>query len=215
MHALDPFAGATDDAPVDPQVWWCDPDDAALVLGSRQRAVSLDSDVVSASGLAVVRRRSGGGAVIVRPGATVWIDAVLPHGLAPDDVRGAMVWIGERWREAVEPFVAVAGNPHDLTVHRGGMVDSAWSDLVCFAGIGPGELLLGGRKLVGLSQRRTRRGLRLQGLVHRAPLTSILASMLGGDLPTSDLAEPALLPGLEPGELAAALGARIHEGLVS
>ena len=46
---------------------------------------------------------------------------------------------------------------------------SRWSSRVCFAGIGPGEVVgaaTDGRKLVGLSQRRTRRGARLQSAVH-------------------------------------------------
>jgi lipoate-protein ligase A len=37
---------------------------------------------------------------------------------------------------------------------------SRWSPLVCFAGLGPGEVLVDGRKVVGLSQRRTRAGAR-------------------------------------------------------
>ncbi len=206
LHALDPFADITDSAPVDPQVWWCDPTDAALVLGSRQSPELLDDAAVSAAGLSVVRRRSGGGAVIVRPDAMVWIDVVLPHGMAPDDIRGAMVWIGERWRRAVAPFVGVA---RELMVHRDGMVESAWSDLICFAGIGPGEVLLDGCKLVGLSQRRTRHGLRMQGLAHRSPLTAALPGLLGGDLPTANLDEPAALAALTADTIAAALAAQI------
>jgi hypothetical protein len=39
---------------------------------------------------------------------------------------------------------------------------------VCFAGRGPGEVITAdGRKLLGLSQRRTRNWIRLQCLVHR------------------------------------------------
>jgi lipoate-protein ligase A len=36
------------------------------------------------------------------------------------------------------------------------MQSSAWSARVCFAGVGPGEVLIGSRKVVGISQRRTR-----------------------------------------------------------
>jgi hypothetical protein len=42
------------------------------------------------------------------------------------------------------------------------MVVTPWSSLVCFDGFGPGEVLLDGRKLVGMSQRRTRTASRLQ-----------------------------------------------------
>jgi lipoate-protein ligase A len=42
------------------------------------------------------------------------------------------------------------------------MVRTEWSELVCFAGLGPGEVTVGGRKVVGISQRRTRDAARFQ-----------------------------------------------------
>lgn len=207
LHAADPFGAAGLDAP---QVWWCRPDDDAIVLGSRQTSEVIDPGACAAAGLAVVRRRSGGGLVVIRRAAMIWIDLVLPHGVAPDDVRGAMVWAGERWRDAL---VAIAGfDAGDLTVHRGGMESSTWSDLVCFAGIGPGEVLLDGRKLVGLSQRRTRHGIRVQGLVHTASPTSDLLAVVPEPRPSGAPPEPALaaLDGaIAAGAIAAFLTARI------
>jgi lipoate-protein ligase A len=47
-------------------------------------------------------------------------------------------------------------------VHTGTLVSNEWSKLVCFAGLGPGEVVLDGQKVVGVSQRRTRVGARLQ-----------------------------------------------------
>ena len=52
-------------------------------------------------------------------------------------------------------------------VHGGGLICTPWCSLVCFAGLGPGEVTLGGAKLVGISQRRTRAGARFQCAVHR------------------------------------------------
>jgi hypothetical protein len=40
--------------------------------------------------------------------------------------------------------------------HAGAIRHSDWSRKVCFAGVGPGEVLMGARKVVGLAQRRTR-----------------------------------------------------------
>ncbi|HVW31171.1 MAG TPA: hypothetical protein VHL53_01415, partial [Acidimicrobiia bacterium] len=40
----------------------------------------------------------------------------------------------------------------------GALRTSAWSPRVCFAGLGPGEVTIAGRKVVGLAQRRTREG---------------------------------------------------------
>ena len=42
--------------------------------------------------------------------------------------------------------------------HSGPMVCTPWCRQVCFAGIGPGEVTVDGRKVVGLAQRRTRAG---------------------------------------------------------
>ena len=201
LHALDPFA----DHPVtDPEVWVCEPTDAALVLGSRQTPDLVDAEACRAAGLQIVRRRSGGGAVLLRPDAVLWIDVVLPHGVAPDDVRGSMVWIGERWAEVLAP--SVAGR---ISVHDGGMVCTPWSDLVCFAGVGPGEVLVDGRKFLGLSQRRTRHGIRVQGTLYRRPVTGEIPRLLVGALPDAALAEPHWDPSIRAADLAAELAERL------
>jgi lipoate-protein ligase A len=194
LHALDPSEAADLEAP---EVWWCDPGDAAIVLGSRQTPDVVDADACARAGLAVVRRRSGGGAVLVRGANVVWIDVVLPPGFVPEDIRASMVWIGERWASAVRPDVSGSA-----TVHEGGMVCTPWSDLVCFAGVGPGEVLVGDRKLVGLSQRRTRRWIRIQGMVHRRTTMAEVAGLFAGEVPAVPLPEPATLPEVDPGVVA-------------
>lgn len=163
LHHLDPFALHDGTAP-----WLlvCEATRPAVVLGSRQDPSELDLAACEAGGFEVVRRRSGGGVVVLRPDELIWIDIVVPaaaHGV-PGDVRGSMIWAGERWAEALGSIDRASPS---LTVHRGGMVATPWSQRLCFAGVGPGELLDGDRKLVGLSQRRTRHGARIQGLVHR------------------------------------------------
>jgi lipoate-protein ligase A len=197
LHALDPFVDRDGPAPDALEVWHCDPTDAAVVLGSRQEPELLDPVACRSAGLEIVRRRSGGGVVLLRPDAVVWLDLVVPHGAAPDDIRGSMLWAGERWCAALEPLV-----DGRLTVHRGGMVDTAWSDLACFAGLGPGEVLLAGRKLVGLSQRRTRNGVRIQGSIHRRTLQHELPGLFATDLPDERLEWPAVAPDLDAGALA-------------
>jgi lipoate-protein ligase A len=212
LHGLDPFADGSVESP---QVWVCAVDTPAIVLGSRQRPDLLDLDACARAGLEVVRRRSGGGAVLLRPDAVVWIDLVLPPGSVPDDIRASMVWAGERWCEAL---VAVGAAGDRMLVHRGGMVSTTWSDLVCFAGVGPGEVLVDGRKLVGLSQRRTRHGVRVQGQVHRRGLVSEMPGLFAVDMPADSVPEPALLAdvGVTAGrtsvdvELAAALAASME-----
>ena len=119
----------------------------SLVLGSTQSAVD-------APGIEVVRRRSGGGAVLVGPGEVVWADVLVPAGdpLWEEDVGIAFHWLGAVWVRAL----ASLGMGTDW--HRGAMVCTAWCRQVCFAGLGPGEVTTGGQKVVGIAQRRTRAG---------------------------------------------------------
>jgi lipoate-protein ligase A len=162
--------------------WVLEVERPALVLGSGQPDDSVDRAAVDAAGLDVTRRRSGGGAVLIVPGESVWIDALVPRDdpLWSDDVRHAFHWLGDVWVEALAELGV------DATVHRGGMVRSPWSELVCFAGLGPGEVTVDGRKLVGLSQRRTRHGARFQGIVHRRFSAAATADVLA--MPSEDRA---------------------------
>jgi lipoate-protein ligase A len=125
----------------------------ALVLGSAQPAAHVDAGRAARAGVEVVRRRSGGGAVIVGPDRLVWVDVLVPAGdpLWDDDIGRAAWWLGEVWIGALAD-VGVDG----AELHRGGLLRRPWSDRVCFAGLGPGEVTVGGSKVVGLAQRRTR-----------------------------------------------------------
>jgi lipoate-protein ligase A len=157
-----------------------DVDRPALVLGSAQRDDVVDRAACEASGVEVVRRRSGGGAVLLEPGEVLWVDVELPRGdpLWDDDVGRASWWLGERWAAAI----AEVGIP-GAVVHRGAVVASSWSPLACFAGLGPGEVTLGvgGPKVVGISQRRTRAGARFQCAVPLTWAPARLASLLALD----------------------------------
>jgi lipoate-protein ligase A len=140
-------------------VWVCEPTVPSLVLGSTQPEAVADAGACAAAGIEVVRRRSGGGAVLVEPGRILWLDVLLPAGdlLWEDDVARAFLWLGEVWRDALAD-VGVESRVHD-----GGLCTTAWSRLVCFGGLGTGEVVdAAGTKLVGLSQRRAREGARFQ-----------------------------------------------------
>ncbi len=134
------------------------PRDAAIVLASTQSVSALDHTAVARAGLSVVRRRSGGGAVVVRPGQMSWLDIEIPRDdpLWHDDVVEAARWVGERCAAAFETLAVrdVAVNAH--------MRRTPWTPLVCFAGLGPGEVTISGHKVLGVSQRRTREGARFQ-----------------------------------------------------
>jgi lipoate-protein ligase A len=129
----------------------------AVVLGSTQVEGVVDSRRAGARGIELVRRRSGGGAVLVTPGDPVWVDAWVPRGdpLWNDDVGRAFDWLGDAWTTALG-----AVGCQEMSAHRGGYAASTrWSSLVCFGGVGTGEVVTSdGRKVVGVSQRRNRNG---------------------------------------------------------
>lgn len=139
-------------------------DGSALVLGSTQPDADVDRRAASRLGVEVVRRRSGGGAVLLDPGATTWIDVEIGRDddLWEDDVGRAALWIGQAWVAALD-MVGVGG----AVVHTGPMRPSDLGRVVCFAGLAPGEVTIDGAKVMGVSQRRTRAGARFQCAVPR------------------------------------------------
>ncbi len=85
----------------------------------------------------------------------MWVDVFVPAGdpLWEADVGRAFHWLGEAWRDAM-----AAAGARSAEVHTGALIATPWSPLVCFAGLGPGEVTLDGAKVVGMSQRRARAG---------------------------------------------------------
>ncbi|NYI44654.1 lipoate-protein ligase A [Nocardioides aromaticivorans] len=150
-----------DDLP-EAEAWSYRPPGRGLVLGSAQQESIADLAAAERAGIAVAKRRSGGGAVYVDPARCVWVDVVLPpHDERwSDDVREATYWLGEAWQRAL------ASLGIDTRLYRGGLEQTPWGRLVCFAALGPGEVLVGDRKLVGISQRRTRAGARFQCIAY-------------------------------------------------
>jgi lipoate-protein ligase A len=178
-HARDVLEGAAR------TVWAFALDGPALVLGSTQAETDVDRSAAERLGVDVVRRRSGGGAVLLEPGDVAWVDVVVPRGdpLWHDDVAVAAEWLGEAWAAALGDLGVVGGE-----VHRGGLACGRLGSVVCFDGTGPGEVAVGGEKVVGISQRRTRAGARFQCSVplawrperHAALLAPGIARALAG-----------------------------------
>jgi lipoate---protein ligase len=172
-----------------------------VVLGSTQTKDVIDAGRAARAGVDVVRRSTGGGAVLVAPASQVWLDVWVPrgHGLWDDDIIGAAAWLGDAWMRALASLGAEA-----LRVHDGAAVRGAVADLVCFAGLGPGEGQVAtdtdtdtdtdtatdtdtdtatrrhaGAKVTGLAQRRTRTGARFHTTAplvwEPGPLSDLLA----------------------------------------
>lgn len=139
---------------------------AVVVLGRGQHHLATDP------GLPVRRRASGGGAVLSGP----WLLralVVLPrsHALARDGLMATARWYGE-----VHHHWLRAQGIADATLYRGPTLDH-WA---CFAGLGPGEVRVGDRKLVGIAQLWKRRHVLLSaGTLLAPPPWSRLCQSLG------------------------------------
>lgn len=164
----------------------------ALVLGSAQRDDEADGGACAAAGVTVVRRGTGGGAVLCDAGVLL-IDIAVPRGhpLGIDDVTEAYRPLGE----ALAAGLAEIGVETRLVA----VDDARASDgarrsaarRACWAGISPYELLLpDDRKLVGLAQRRRQGAVLHQVAIHVTSPPVKVADLLvdGADL----------LPWLEP-----------------
>jgi lipoate-protein ligase A len=148
------------------------PEAPSIVLGSAQPEEHVDRDAARREGVEVARRRSGGGAVLVTEETIVWVDLILPagHDLWEADVGKAGWWVGSAWAAALESLSV----PGDITVWKERLRSTDWSSRVCFAGVGPGEVLIDGKKAVGVAQRRTRSAALFQ--------TAVLIDWRPGDL---------------------------------
>jgi lipoate-protein ligase A len=189
-------------------------DRPAVVIGSGQPLTDVDMDAARDAGVEVVRRRSGGGAVLLDPDGVIWVDAIIPSGdpLWDADIRRATWWIGDAWAAAIEK---VGAGP--AQVWRGGMRATAWSGVVCFGGLGPGEVCRGPQKVVGVAQRRTRSAALFQTAALLSWDPARLLGLLRVDAAARDQGAVDLLPlavGVGP-ERAEALVEALVEGLTA
>ncbi|BAN02036.1 lipoyl protein ligase domain-containing protein [Ilumatobacter coccineus] len=182
-----------------PTVWIHRVERAALVLGSSQRDDIIDHDAAAALGVEVCTRRSGGGLVLVDPDASCWIDVLIPpsHTLWSDDVNRAFHWVGDTWLRTLTGL----GVP-DLTVHTGRLEHAAEGRFLCFAGLGPGEVVQhrdgasDPSKVVGLSQRRQRHVARFQGLLVNGTDDDMLRACVRADAWPDGLSPEGVATGL-------------------
>lgn len=164
----------------------------ALIFGSAQRDDEADAAVCAAAGITVVRRGTGGGAVLCDAGVLL-IDIAVPRGhpLGIDDVTEAYRPLGEALAAGL---VDLGVETRLVSVEAARASDDARraaARRACWAGLSPYELVLpDGRKLVGLAQRRRAGVVLHQVAIHVASPPVRVANLLvdGTDL----------LPWLEP-----------------
>lgn len=138
-------------------------------------------DTTRADGPLLVARHSGGGAVLM-DGGLLSLDVLLPAGdpLLTGDVGAVFGHVGAAWAAALTTLGVPAVRVHDgpSTAHRLGDERQRLLATVCYATLGRGEVLAGGRKLVGLAQRRRRPGALVQcGLLRRWRPGPLLAAL--------------------------------------
>jgi lipoate---protein ligase len=132
-----------------------------LVLGGSQSLDVVNSLALTST--SIRRRRGGGGLVLLRPD-DVWIDWWIP---AEDprwakDVHTSSNRAGSWWAQTLRDVV-----DGEVSVHQGSLAGDPALRLVCFAGRGPGEVFVDGRKVVGLTQWRVREGTFLSTVLPR------------------------------------------------
>jgi lipoate-protein ligase A len=128
------------------------PSEPTVVLGGSQSLNVIGEE--HRSDFALRRRRGGGGLVMLQPD-DVWIDWWIPTTDArwSSDVRVASRRVGEWWCNVLSPRI-----DREVLVHEGSLTGSASWRVACFAGRGPGEIFVDDRKVVGVSQWRVREG---------------------------------------------------------
>jgi lipoate-protein ligase A len=146
---------------------WAPP---ALSLGFHQDEATVDRAALADRGYDLVRRPTGGAAVLHVDEITYSVAAGLgqtPLGRGVLEIHGGIA------RALVAAFRSVG-----LDVEFGG--DGVPRDFACFSGAGGHEMTLGGRKLVGSALRRGRRAFLQHGSVLRSERHLDLCSLMAG-----------------------------------
>lgn len=149
-----------------PALRWCVTPQPALVLGVGQPLDDFDAAACQRAGLPIVRRSSGGTAVLADDGL-LNLDVALPaaHRLEHRDVVRAYAWLGTAlarafrrlgWAACVVTPDAARRDTADLRADE--YPGATVLRRTCFGGRSPYEVLVTGRKVVGLCQVRRRTG---------------------------------------------------------
>ncbi|MFO7608031.1 MAG: hypothetical protein R6X35_02360 [Candidatus Krumholzibacteriia bacterium] len=190
-------------------------DPPAVTIGYNQQLADFDADGVRTAGWDVVRRPTGGRAILHADELTYAVVGTSPGPLFGDSLHDVYLTINR----ALVAFLADLGIAAEIST--GESRDDA-RGLVCFKSAGLYEIAVAGRKLVGSAQRRTggcflQHGSILAGPRHLELLRFLRPGAPGADLPpgalaagTTDLGQlrgrawtPAELDALGPGLAAA------------
>ncbi|MGC2424460.1 MAG: biotin/lipoate A/B protein ligase family protein [Nitrospirota bacterium] len=170
-EALLIFSGFPGSAPVLRFYSW---DSPSLSIGSFQKVFELDMEELSARGVPLVRRPTGGRAVLHDSELTYSLTCRIPSDFFPSDLMGSYKKIGACFLRGLD-FI---GLPAELVPVRKGKNISNLSHPLCFSSPSWYEVLAGGRKLIGSAQRRLKNSFLQQGsLIIEKDYDALLALM--------------------------------------
>ncbi|MEH6473033.1 MAG: hypothetical protein V7752_17490 [Halopseudomonas sp.] len=156
----------------EPQLLLWQYDKAAVIMGCSQRPDEGQLQRAETAGLPIIRRGSGGGAVLAGPwmlSATLFIPTEHPIGTL--DLIKLFGWFEQIWIQALtDCAVSCKGVDKTLIDLSKQISKRERVEWACYASLSHGEVVsLDGRKLVGLAQIRKRKGVALVSGLHLQP----------------------------------------------
>ena len=143
---------------------------ACVSLGYAQPEADVDLDVARANGLDVVRRPTGGGAILHEEDEVTYC-VVLPKGVGPPDLFGSYRFIAGG---VVETLRALGHGAEFLEGHAG-------RDALCYLREEGVSVAVGGRKISGGAQKRTKKAVLQHGTILLSRRTELLAQLFRTD----------------------------------
>ncbi len=151
-------------------------DRPAVSVGyAQQRTGPVDLEACARAGLTVVRRPTGGRAVL-HGGDVTYAVAVPRRGRWADASVAATCRL---MHEAVVAGLRRLGVPAEVAGPRPPRTGAGGA--LCFAAVSPHEITVGGRKLVGSAQRRLRRAILQHGSIPLTADRALLAALVPDD----------------------------------
>lgn len=171
-----------DDDPVLRVYRWTPP---ALSLGRNQDPDAFDTGAAAAAGLDVVRRPTGGRAILHADELTYAVVGASPGPVFGDTLHDVYMNINR----GLVAFLRELGAPAEISA---GESRAEAGGNLCFKSAGRHEISVGGRKLVGSAQRRTRGCFLQHGSILAGPGHLALPRYLRPGAPGAEVAPEAL-----------------------